>query len=254
MKKDLLKEYDVTLYHQFPSRSTRVKWLLCELGIDEQVTTQDINLMQGEQYRPSFLSLNRMGAVPLLVLDPRTTGKGRIAMSESCAICLFLSNYFPHIAPDLENVAATAKFQRVIGMCASSIDPLLWDVRRHEQLLPRDKRVQGVADAARKQLVSSVVPTVDALLQEAEKEGEGDEEWYVCMPFHAGLTAADVVLGYTLYWADMYGVNSARMRRYMKRMLKRASFQRVREAGQGTQLGIPGDQLKEASLERLSQL
>lgn len=233
---ELLSQYDITLYHQFPSRSTRAKWLLVELGIDKDVTTADINLMQGEQYRTQFKQSNPMGAIPVLQLQPKTPQlpQSVITITESCAIIQFLARG-TQLEPPANNIAAMAKYTRVIALCAGSIDPLLWDIRRHEQLLPKNKRLQSVADMARSQFISTVIPTVEQLLT----SDDGKDVEFVCESFWGEFTAADVMLGYTLFWAKLFDLNSNKMTKYMNRMLSRQAFQEVKEQGKPNMLMVP---------------
>lgn len=72
-----LDKYDIVLYHEFPTRSTRVKWLLIELGFDEQVETRYLNLLAGEHKAPSYLAVSDGGCSSLSAdrqIDERADG------------------------------------------------------------------------------------------------------------------------------------------------------------------------------------
>lgn len=236
MVKGLLEKYEMVLYHTFPTRSTRVKWLILELGVEDAIKTQYVDVTKGEQRTKEFLSVNPMGAIPALTLKHRDTGE-MISMTESTGICLFLmdacdSQHADKLRPERENVGGMAIYHRVIALSSASIDPVLWDIRKHEQILPADKRVGAIAQQARLTFKKFIVPTVESLLYFDAADDDDDDDatcHFVCFPYHDQFTTADVVLAYCLFWADLYSLNSPRMKSYLHKISQRESFQRIKQ-------------------------
>lgn len=215
------ERFEVILYHAFPTRSTRVRWLLLEIEAEDTVETRFVNLLEGEQHDEEITRINPMQAVPILTLNERATQE-EIIMTESGAICTFLTDNLQNghmLCPDRSNIAATAVYHRVISLATSSIDVLLWQIRQHETLLSEQDRIPDVAHGARETYSTRVVPTVEAIIK--------DGNHFVCSPYHDEFTAADIVLAYSLFWADLYDLNSEKMKTYLSRMQARASFQRM---------------------------
>jgi glutathione S-transferase len=82
------------LYHSPGSRSTRVLWVLEEIG-----APYDLTIVSREERRsPEFRDRHPLGRVPVLELDDGRT------LIESAAICLYLGDRFPEAglapAPD----------------------------------------------------------------------------------------------------------------------------------------------------------
>ena len=77
----------LTLYHSPMSRSTRMLWLLEELGEPYEIKYVTIRRGDGTG-APDPKNVHPEGKVPALVHD------GKLVM-ESCAICLYLSDAFP---------------------------------------------------------------------------------------------------------------------------------------------------------------
>jgi glutathione S-transferase len=76
----------LTLYHAAPSRSSIVRWMLEEIG--EPYDIQLLRLMEGDQRKPDYLSINPMGKVPALK-------HGDVVVTEAAAICAYLADEFP---------------------------------------------------------------------------------------------------------------------------------------------------------------
>lgn len=81
---------EVTLYHYPLTRSTRVLWLLNELGDKVKFTCKRLELMKGEAHSSEFLRLNPNHALPVLIYKDES-GEER-ALFESCAIVEFLTD------------------------------------------------------------------------------------------------------------------------------------------------------------------
>lgn len=220
-----MARFDLTLHQLSVTRSLRVKWLATELGIIDQIKLEDVNLLKGAQFEPEFKKMNKMSAVPVLLLTDKET-KDTTYMTESAGICLFLTEQVDggdKFKPPLTNVLGQAAYYRMIAFAGASMDALLWDIRMHEQLLPEAVRSPMIAKMARKQFLEKVVPTLEEVL------GKEDVE-YVCEPHCKGFTTADVVVGYACWWATMYGLlaGSTMLQKYLKRVISREHFKSAR--------------------------
>lgn len=73
---------------------------------------------------------------------------------------------------------------------------------------------------ARMQFVEKIVPTLESVLKTTAS--------YLCEPYHQGFTTADIVVGYSLYWAQAkYGLldNTPILREYLQRLMGREQFE-----------------------------
>lgn len=215
-----LDAFDMTLYHMKPTRSTRVVWLLHELKCIDKIRIEHINLLKGAQHTSSFRGMNRMSAVPTVVIS-RKDESTKTIMTESSGICLWLTDMVAGrgLKPGLANVLGLGQYYRFITFAASSMDDLLWEIRLHEQILPAEQRKQDIADAARRKFAKKVVPALEDVLKDKAVE-------FVCEPYHKGFTTADVMVGYSLFWADVYGLldGSIVLQTYLGRIRQREEF------------------------------
>lgn len=214
-----MEKYDLTLHHMPYSRSHRVAWLAAELGILDAITLEHVNLMEGTQYGPAFKRLNKMSAVPTLILTDKSTRQDTV-LTESAAICLFLTDTVPDgesLKPAAGNALGAAAYYRWVVFAVASMDPLLWQVQQHEKVLPADARIAKVAARGRKAWAAKVVPALE--------EGLGERE-FLCEPFHEGFTVADVAVGYACFWADSLGMldESPVLLKYLARLRGRDGF------------------------------
>lgn len=230
----LLTTFDLTLYHMSFARSLRVKWLAAELGIIDKMKLEDVALQEGEQFQPQFKKMNKMSAVPTLMLTDKVS-KETTYMTESAGICLFLTEHTESgekYRPAASNILGQAAYYRMVTFASASMDPLLWSIRMYEVLLPEPQRNAAVAQMARDEFLNKVVPTLEEVLEAEEVE-------YLCEPYHKGFTTADVVVGYSCWWALQCGLldGSPVLQGYLKRVTSREQFKRAREV-------VPADKSK----------
>ena len=79
----------LTIYGYPNSRSTRVVWVLEEVGTEYEYVY--VNLMAGAGRQPDYLALNTGGKVPTLV-------DGALILTESGAICTYIGDCFPALS------------------------------------------------------------------------------------------------------------------------------------------------------------
>lgn len=224
MAPSTLSDFALTLYHAPLSRSARATWAIHELGVRD-VTIRRVNIFLGEQYYPSYRSLSKMSRVPLLHLRHKPTG-AELAMTESLAIVLFLCEKAGSLLPrEADDPLARARFHRLCALAVSSVDPLLETIGMHarsSRARVRGMRAPSAGDDAfaRREFARKVVPTLE--------DAVGNGGRWLCGEF----SAADVIVGYALFWASLYGLvdGSERLRRYLERVMDRPAFQ----AGVGT--------------------
>lgn len=170
-----------------------------------------------------------MSSIPVLVITDKHTQETTI-LTESTAIVHFLVDLtqLPSLKPPTSNIGAYAVYTRFLHFAAGSMDPLLWDIRRNEVLLPKEKRLTQVANKARREFKTKVIPV---LMERLNK----DDVEFLCEPEWNGLTAADVVVGYSLYWANAVGgllEDNQVLQTYLKRLMDMEAFKEAVKVGQ----------------------
>jgi glutathione S-transferase len=168
------------LYEFAPTRSIRARWTLQELGVDFEPVTVD--LRTGENCRPEYLQINPAGKVPALVDGP-------LVLTESVAIAVYLAEKYPEkglMPADLEH---RAQVQRWLLFTVTELEQPLWRIARNSFIYPEDQRLpQDVATA------SNEFTEMAAVLDEHMRGRE--------FVVGARVSVADLVLAYTLDWAN----------------------------------------------------
>jgi glutathione S-transferase len=197
------------LYHSAQSRSIRPRWLLEEAGAPYELVR--LSLEKEDHKRPEYLKLNPNGRVPTLV-------DGDLVIYESAAICQYLADRFPdkRLAPPV-GTPARGLYYQWIHYTMSEIEPPLVAIFLHTLRKPEAERIPAVVAEARTQLA--------AALDVVERALDGRQ-------FILGneFSAADVMLGSTLVWAQMMsllGDQRAGTSGYLARMGARPAFQRA---------------------------
>ena len=196
------------LYHSRQSRSVRPRWLLEELGVPYELVTLD--MQKGEHKTPAYMKVHPHGAVPALV-------DGDLQLFESAAICAYLADKFPEkrLAPPPGTAARGLYYQWMVYAIAT-LEPPVIDVFMHTAMLPETQRSPAAIEAARKKFAD-----VASVLEQA----------LGTRPFLLGdqFTAADVMVGSTLGWAQMLGLLEGRktLQQYVQRLSERPALQKA---------------------------
>lgn len=195
------------LYEYPQSRSTRVRWLLAELGLEYDSVTVD--LMKGEQFSSDFLAVNPYGKVPVLVDDD-------VVITESAAICTWLAEKYPEaglIPP--EGTIERGHYYQWTFFCMSELEPFLWSIRKHILLYPKPKRSRAAVELAKEEYRNNVECLARHL--DSNKYLLGDT-----------FSAADIIVGYNLLWAGtMKLLNAAaELNEYLECLRRRPAFPR----------------------------
>jgi glutathione S-transferase len=199
----------VTLYHSPQSRSVRPRWLLEELGIPYEL--KSLNLQNQDQKRPEYLKLNPNGAVPTLV-------DGDLVLWESAAIVMYLADKYPEkqLAPAV-GTPARAKYYQWVQYAMNGIEPPAVAIFLNTILKPEAERIPQVIPEARTQLGAAVKVVDDALVGRDYLLG-------------AQFSAADVMVGSTISWAQMMGLvgpDRPNVASYLARLAARPAFGRA---------------------------
>ena len=196
------------LYHSPQSRSVRPRWLLEELGVPYELVKLD--MQKGEHKTPAYMKVHPHGAVPALA-------DGDLQLFESAAICAYLADKFPEkrLAPPVGTPARGLYYQWLVYAIAT-LEPPVIDVFMHNVMLPETERKPAVVEAARKKFAD-----VATVLERA----------LGTRPFLLGdqFTAADVMIGSTLGWAQMLGLLEGRdtLQQYVQRLAERPALQKA---------------------------
>ena len=189
------------LYAFGPTRSIRALWTLRELGAPFELVT--VNLLAGEHRRPEFLAVNPAGKLPALV-------DGDLVLTESVAIVLYLAEKYPEKGLVPADLAQRAEVYRWLLFTATELEQPLWRISRHTALYPKEKRLPAEVPIAREDFL--------AMAAVAEQHMKGRR--FVAVD---RLTVADLVLAYTLDWANEVKLldGTPELRAYMERMYTR---------------------------------
>jgi len=199
------------LYQFPPTRSLRAVWALRELDIPCELVT--VNLLAGEHRQPAFLKLNPAGKVPVLV-------DGERVLTESVAIVLYLAEKYPERGLIPSDAGERAQLYRWLLFTVTELEQPLWRISRHTSLYPPERRLPADITLAREEFLAMAAVLAGQL---AER------------PFVLGdrLSAADLVLAYTLDWGNELKLLEERapLQAYLERMYARPRApQRIAEA------------------------
>lgn len=196
------------LYHCPQTRSSRVLWLVHELGLDVELVP--VNVFAGEGRKPEHRAVHPHGFVPALEHD------GEI-MLESEAMLLWLADLHldKGLAPALTS-PLRARYCQWLVYPPATCDPALEKIMFHSRFLPENKRIPALVEQGKKTW---------AIAEKVIERGLGDG------PFMLGdtFTAADVSVGSTVAWARFAGAlsDSPVLAAYLERCTSRPAFARA---------------------------
>ncbi|MDG1960340.1 MAG: glutathione S-transferase family protein [Candidatus Binatia bacterium] len=190
------------------SRAGRIVWLLEELGLDYEVNRMDFHPkdLKSDEHRER----HPLGRVP--VLDD-----GDVSIYESGAIVEYV--LARHGDGGLKPAVDSPEFPEYLQWfhyCEGMVMPPMNTVVVHTMLLPPDRRDETVLGQAKK-LLGRAIAAIDKAL-------EGRD--YLIGDF----SAADVMLGHSLYMSNRFGEVSdemANIKAYLGRVEARPAFQKA---------------------------
>ncbi len=190
------------------SRAGRIVWLLEELGLEYEVNRMDFHPkdLKSEEHRER----HPLGRVP--VLDD-----GDVSIFESGAIVEYLMARHGDggLKPDVD-APEFPEYLQWFHYCEGMVMPPMNTVVVHTMLLPPDRRDATVLAQAKKLLGRAIAPVNEAL--------EGRD--YLIGDF----SAADVMLGHSLFMSNRFGEVSdemANIKSYLGRVEARPAFQKA---------------------------
>ncbi|MCB2113496.1 MAG: glutathione S-transferase family protein [Parvularculaceae bacterium] len=187
------------LYHMPQTRGGTTFWMNEELGGVCEIKL--VNLRKGEGRSPEYLKINPMGKLPAL------THEG-VCVTEAAAICLYLADLFPEkeLAPAAGDPKRGAMY-RWMFFAPSCIEPMMLD--RLGKVTRENATSAGHGDYER----------VMASINQALSGGP----WLLGDKF----SAADVVMGSTLFFATMFGAipKEGRVKEFVERIAARPAHQ-----------------------------
>ncbi|WP_224363587.1 glutathione S-transferase family protein [Hyalangium versicolor] len=172
------------LYFHPQSRSTRIRWILEELGIPYELAPVD--LLKGEQKEPAYLKVHPMGQLPAI----EDSG---CPLFESAAIIMQLADKYPEkgLAPAVGTQERGEYYQWILFAMTEAEPPLITIVQNTRFLSEADRSPAAVDRATKR------FKAVAAVLEERMK----GRDFIVGNKF----SAADVVLGGVLFFASRVG-------------------------------------------------
>ena len=192
----------LTLYGSPKTRSSRVQWLLEELGVPYEL--KNIDLKTGDSKSPDYLKIHPHGAVPALV-------DGDKCLIESAALCAYLADKYGKFSPRVDSAERGDYYQWLFYGVATLEPPLM-----HTARYPEDKRVPAIAEEGKQGFQSCATVLEDHLRTRNYILGKD-------------FTAADCVVGSLLAFAKNLGLTNGypTIEAYVARIKSRPAFQRM---------------------------
>ncbi len=183
----------LTLFHAPQSRSSRIVWLLEEIGVDYDIRYVDIfRAMTGTGGRDEA-NLHPDGKVPALL-------HGDALVTESAAVALYLTDLFPEAGLGAAvGTPERAAYVTWLAWTAGEMEPAYWG------------RISGQTDGD--PVARARYDAVIARLFSALERG----------PYLMGerFTAVDVMVGSALAWGREYSPHSPLLDAYLARIMER---------------------------------
>jgi glutathione S-transferase len=199
----------IRLYWFPGTRAMWVRWLLEELG--ESYSLERVDVPKGENRRPEYLAVHPLGAVPAIVVDDKP-------IIETPAICMYLADRFSEagLAPP-PGAPERADWYQWIVYAACTLEPLVGPIYIRGYSVPAERRREDTArPEEHEKLARLLAPVADAIAERPFVLGEK-------------FSAADVILGGVLDWAEKVGLIGTEgvLGDYLTRMRTRAAFERA---------------------------
>ncbi len=188
------------------SRAGRIVWLLEELGLDYELNRMDFHPkdLKSEEHR----ARHPLGRVPVLE-------DGDVSIFESGAIVEYvLARHTDGALKPAVDAPEFPEYLQWFHYCEGMVMPPINTIVVHTLILPEDRRDATVLGQAQRLLGKAVAPVNEAL--------EGRE--YLVGDF----TAADIMLGHSLFMANRLGQVSeeqTNLLEYVDRIQNRPAFQ-----------------------------
>jgi glutathione S-transferase len=197
------------LYHCSKARSARVLWLLDELQIDYEL--ENLPFDAKALKAPDYLEISPLGRVPVLVDDSTT-------MFESVAIMQYiLRRYGEGRLEPSSSAPEYGQFLQWMHFGEATLMGPISQVLQHVRFLPEELRNPDLAARGR-QAFEAYASLLDKTLK--------DHAYLLGEEF----TAADIVIGYALFAANMMDLllpKHVNLMAYYERLSQRSSFKKA---------------------------
>jgi glutathione S-transferase len=186
------------------TRDCRPRWILDELGIKYE--TVQLDVFKGEHKSPDYLKLHPLGKVPYV-------SDGEVGIFESGAISLYLADRYgaDQLVPP-SGTEARAKYYQWMLFIPLNVETPIVKIFVNRYLFPnQEEAIAGENELA------PIASFLESVLRE-KKYLVGDQ-----------FTAADIMLGSTLLWADKaqalgkYPV----LKQYLSRLAERPAYKKM---------------------------
>ena len=213
----------LTLHHLENSQSIRVLWLLEELGAEYEFKMYDRDPVS--QLAPAeYKAISPLGTAPVIT-------DGDLVMSETSAIMDYIMDKFGDggLRPAIGTQERT-KYLYWFHVAQGSLQPILTNIYVFSAMVARSPFfIRPVVKLISNTLNEvMIIPRRDALYAEIEK-ALGESTWFA----GEALTAADIVMGYSMEVAEVRGELTAdkypNAHRFLKQMRELPAYQRALE-------------------------
>ena len=173
----------ITIYGYPNTRSTRVNWMMEELGQDYQYVLVDF--AKGDPQSADFLALNPAGKVPAMRDDD-------LVLTESAAINTYLGDKFNNreLVP-MPGTAERGHYEQWCYFAMCELEQPLWTIGKHRFANPEQHRIKAIFPTAAWEFQKAL----DLL-----SRGLGDQDYILGDAF----SAADILLAQTLTWGQAF--------------------------------------------------
>jgi len=201
------------VYGAHPTRTTRVLWMLEELGAPYEI-------VHANPRSPEALAVNPSGKVPVL----EVVEEG-FRLIDSAAICQFLADRHPEAGMTFPaGSRQRAEMDSWLHFAMSDLEVPVWTQSKHTFLYPEELRAPAVLPACGFEWSAAI----SAMDQRLEAQG-----WTGPYIMGEAFTVPDIVLGHIGRWAHVIKleVKIPRVADYFERALARPALKRAAERG-----------------------
>jgi glutathione S-transferase len=203
----------LVLHHHAATRSVRVRWMMRET-VGDDFTIKRVDLYGGAQYAPEYLELNPNHNVPMLEVHWEEDDVQ--LMLESSAIVEWLADGFPErgLAPSQEAPRLRSEYLQWLHFGAVWMDMMLWQIRSHKHILKTGEADPRTISRYEDKFRNECEPQLAKRLH--------DRDYILGDSF----SAADVIIGYNVFWATAYGLCQGEVfSAYLARLMARPGLQ-----------------------------
>ncbi|QTN20276.1 glutathione S-transferase family protein [Brevundimonas sp. AJA228-03] len=192
----------LTLFHAPQTRSSRIIWLIEELGTDVAIEYCDIAYRNGQKIGgPDPRNPHPEGKVPALIHD-------QTLITESAAVALYLTDLFPDAGLGAPvGSRDRGAFLTWLSWTAGELEPSVFSRMTGE--IERNAFARASYDAAMERLIKALAAG----------------PWLMGDRF----TAADIMIGSTLGWARLHLPDNPVFDAYLERLSTRPAHRRARD-------------------------